>query len=147
MEPLGTPLAGPQGDATRNMMPTGTPVYSSSESHYTELALIKCLHHALTYLEDRALDPGATNPIMDILEIPPEGEDAQAWADDYKDAKQNIGVSVVAPEEMERQRKEMRQWRKFAEGGIAAYDDEDSDEALEVEEVIATGDTSKMDTW
>lgn len=146
---VGTPLAGPDGNEALGIPPLGTPVYSSSEVRYTELALIKCLDHALDYLKDKALDPDATDRVLDILEAPPtpSGQDAEAYAKDYKEARDSIDVFFVSDEEMERREKEMNIWKRFAKVGTAALDEEDPDEALEVEEVVRTSDASKMDDW
>ncbi|KAH7126289.1 hypothetical protein B0J13DRAFT_679604 [Dactylonectria estremocensis] len=129
-EPLDTPLAPPQGNASLMIDPLGCPCYSSSELHYTELIAIRALRPAFGYLQEVAMTPGFINPPIEVMERPQTEFTEQDWQDLPDDGRPFL--TRVDPEDMKKKVAEAKRWRSFEQTGEAPNsdyeDDEDDDE-------------------
>ncbi|KAF5003501.1 hypothetical protein FDECE_9954 [Fusarium decemcellulare] len=146
-EPLDTPLAMPRGNPSLSIDPMGCPCVSSGEPQYTELIAIKAMKSALDYLQEVALTPNFINPPMAVAERRPTDFTDEDWVSLPEENKP--GVTTHAADEMKKQIKEIRRWRKFEETGQAPdFDsDEDSDEVEEVPRNLGKPDWREGEDW
>ncbi|KAJ3526692.1 hypothetical protein NM208_g11067 [Fusarium decemcellulare] len=146
-EPLDTPLAMPRGNPSLSIEPMGCPCVSSGEPQYTELIAIKAMKSALDYLQEVALTPGFINPPMAVAERRPTDFTDEDWVNLPEENKP--GVTTHAADEMKKQIKEIRRWRKFEETGQAPdFDsDDDSDEVEEVPRNLGKPDWREGEDW
>ncbi|KAI9172347.1 Autophagy-related protein [Paramyrothecium foliicola] len=124
--PPGTPLAPPTGNPNEMIPELGCPVYSSSEQHYTELILIKAHETVLAYLQGVAMSPDFENVPITVVDRPTEELTEEAWATLPEEEKPSL--SVADPEEMRKQVKQARRWKKFADTGMAPESSSDEEE-------------------
>ncbi|KAL7910216.1 Arb2 domain-containing protein [Trichoderma velutinum] len=129
-EPLGTPLAPPEGNSELSIPPLGFPCVSSSEAMYTETILIQARSHILSYIQDVAMDLGYENPVVTPVDCPPPAMTEQHW-DDLPEENKPV-VSKVEPTELKAQVKQAKRWRKFQETGQAPDTDSESESESEV---------------
>ncbi|UKZ56730.1 hypothetical protein TrVGV298_010571 [Trichoderma virens] len=127
-EPLGTPLAPPEGNSELSIAPLGFPCFSSSEPMYAETILIRARSHILSHIQDVAMDPGYENPAITPIDCPPPAMTEQHW-DDLPEEDKPV-VEKVDPAEFKEQVKQAKRWRKFQETGKAP--DTDSEPETDV---------------
>ncbi|KAL6404928.1 hypothetical protein AUP68_11764 [Ilyonectria robusta] len=139
-EPLDTPLAPPEGNASLYIENLGCPCYSSSEPHYAELIAIRAFGPILGYIQEVAMTPGFTNPPISVIERPKTDFTDSDWQNLPDENKPSI--IQIDPEIMKREVKQARRWRRFEQTGEAPNSDsEDEDEAKDAQQ----GDKSVRD--
>ncbi|KAL7934196.1 hypothetical protein V8C35DRAFT_321946 [Trichoderma chlorosporum] len=124
-EPLGTPLAPPEGNSELSIPPLGFPCVSSSEPMYVETVLIRARPHILSHIQDVAMDPDYENPAVTPVDCPPPAMTEQHW-DDLPEGDKPV-VSKAEPSELMEQVKQVKRWRKFQETGQAPDTDSESE--------------------
>ncbi|OBS19670.1 hypothetical protein FPOA_11395 [Fusarium poae] len=125
-EPLDTPLAMPGGNPSLMIDPLGCPCFSSGDSQYTEMILIKALEPALAYLQEIALTPGFTNPDMAVAERPATDITDEQWNELPDEVRPE--VRTIDTEWMEEEVKALRRWKYFEKHGVAPPEEDDDDD-------------------
>ncbi|XXH05933.1 hypothetical protein Hte_012376 [Hypoxylon texense] len=84
LEPAGIPLSGPEGNPkTTTFTSLGCPVFSSGESHFTEVTLIAGAGLVLDWLQEVAMTPEGedyANPKFEIVYADPVNDDDPDWS-------------------------------------------------------------------
>jgi hypothetical protein len=124
-EPLGVPLAPPEGNLELNIPPLGLPCFSSSEPMHVETILIRARSHILSYLQDVAVDPDYENPLITPADCPRPPMTEEHW-DDLPEGDKPI-MSKADPAILKQQIKQIKRWKKFEETGQAPDTDSESD--------------------
>ncbi|KAL7948493.1 Arb2 domain-containing protein [Trichoderma barbatum] len=124
-EPVGTPLAPPEGNPGLGIPPLGFPCVSSSESMHVETILIRARSYILSHIEHVALNPDYENPIITLADCPQPAMTEQHWEDLPEEDKPTM--SKPDPTELEKEVKQVKRWRKFQETGQAPDTDSESD--------------------
>ncbi|PNP58865.1 hypothetical protein THARTR1_01113 [Trichoderma harzianum] len=124
-EPLGTPLAPPEGNSELSIPPLGFPCFSSSEPMHAETILIRARSHILSHIQEVAMDLGYENPAITPVDCPPPAMTEQHWEDLPEEDKPE--VSKLDPAEFKAQVKQAKRWRKFQETGKAPDTDSESE--------------------
>ncbi|KAL7783548.1 Arb2 domain-containing protein [Trichoderma afarasin] len=127
-EPLGTPLAPPEGNSELRIPSLGFPCLSSSEPMYDETILIRARSHIISHIQDVAMDLGYENPAVTPIDCPPPAMTEQHW-DDLPEENKPV-VSKVDPAEFKAQVKQAKRWRKFQETGKAPDTDSESESEI-----------------
>ncbi|RDA89244.1 hypothetical protein CP532_0544 [Ophiocordyceps camponoti-leonardi (nom. inval.)] len=91
--PLDMPLAPPTGNEAESIPNLGCPCYSSSETYYTELILIRALVPALNYLQVAATTPDFVNPTIVALKRPEEPMEDN-WEKVPEESRPSISIGV-----------------------------------------------------
>ncbi|KAM0521790.1 hypothetical protein ACHAPE_002351 [Trichoderma viride] len=141
-EPVGTPLAPPEGNSSRWIPSLGLPCLSSSEPMYTESIFVRARSHILSYLQEVALDLEYENPVLVPADYDiPLPTTEQSW-EELPEAEKPI-VIKANPDELEEDIRQIKRWKQFEETGKAP----ESDSEREIEE-RETGEreTKKMKT-
>ncbi|KAM5358332.1 hypothetical protein ACJZ2D_015373 [Fusarium nematophilum] len=145
-DPLGTPLATPRGNPALGIEPLGCPCFSAGEPYFTELLTVRALRPALAYLEEVASTRDFENPPIAVAERLPTDFTDEDWnnlADENKPE-----VTTQNAEELKKQLKEMRRWKKFEETGEAPeWDSDECDEAEEVPRNMGKADWREGEDW
>ncbi|KAL7962335.1 hypothetical protein V8C34DRAFT_311192 [Trichoderma compactum] len=123
-EPLGTPLAPPEGNSELSIPPLGFPCVSSSEPMHAETILIRARFHIFSHIQEVAMDLGYENPAITPVDCPPPAMTEQHWDDLPEEDKPE--VSKLDPAEFKAQVKQAKRWRKFQETGKAPDTDSES---------------------
>jgi hypothetical protein len=128
-------LATPLGNPSLWIPPLGFPCYSSSETYYLELIMIKALDAAMGFLEMVATTPGYRNPdIVVETNVRPKmmGSKPEDYEEspDMKEPKESDlpKVSAVDPAVIEAQLHNDRMWKTYEETGEAVDPRADEDE-------------------
>ncbi|QYT04508.1 hypothetical protein H0G86_011412 [Trichoderma simmonsii] len=124
-EPLGTPLAPPEGNSELSIPALGFPCFSSSEPMYAETILIRARSHILSHIQDVAMDLGHENPAITPIDCPPPAMTEQHWDDLPEEHKPE--VTKLDQAEFKAQVKQAKRWRKFQETGTAPETDSESE--------------------
>ncbi|RFU79833.1 hypothetical protein TARUN_2428 [Trichoderma arundinaceum] len=123
-EPLGVPLAPPEGNSKLRIPPMGFPCFSSSDPMYIEIILIQARSHILSRLQDVAIDPEYENPTITPADCPRPPMTEEHWND--LPAEEKPVMSKADPAMLEEQIKQIKRWRKFEETGQAPDTDSES---------------------
>ncbi|KAL7800114.1 hypothetical protein V8C37DRAFT_364158 [Trichoderma ceciliae] len=124
-EPLGIPLAPPEGNLELNISPLGFPCFSSFDPMYVETILVRARSHILSYLQDVALDPAYENPTITPADCPRPPMTEEHWNDLPEDGKPTM--SKADPAMLAEQIRQIKRWKKFEENGQAPNTDSESD--------------------
>ncbi|KAM0245487.1 hypothetical protein ACHAQJ_010547 [Trichoderma viride] len=124
-EPLGVPLAPPEGNSELSIPPLGLPCFSSSDPMFVETILVQARPHILSYLQDVANDPDYENPPITLADCPRPPMTEERW-DDLPEGDKPV-ISKANPAVLKEQIKQIKRWKKFEETGQAPDTDSESD--------------------
>ncbi|KAL7972510.1 Arb2 domain-containing protein [Trichoderma sp. SZMC 28014] len=134
-EPVGTPLAPPEGNSNLWIPSLGLPCFSSSEPMYTESIFVRARSHILSYLQEVALNPEYENPLLVPADLPlpvpdfPLPTTEQSW-EELPEGEKPIIVKTD-PNELEEDIKQIKRWKQFEETGKAP----ETDSEMETEQM------------
>ncbi|UKZ94983.1 uncharacterized protein TrAFT101_009833 [Trichoderma asperellum] len=120
-EPVGTPLAPPEGNLELCIPSLGLPCLSSCEPMYVESIFIRARSHILSHLQEVALDAEYENPLIVPAECPRPPMTEQNW-EELPEGDKPI-ISKTDPTALKEEMRQIRRWKKFNETGKAPETD------------------------
>lgn len=116
-EPLNTVVSGPDGNPNTTIITSyGCPVYSSGESFYGEMTLIRARDALLSWLEEaHRVGRGYANPQVEVTFADEQFEETPDWVDDpglagpaagaggggHQGSQEGGGLEIITREEWE----------------------------------------------
>jgi hypothetical protein len=124
-EPVGTPLAPPEGTLDLCIPSLGLSCLSSSEPMYTETIFIRARSHILSFLQEVALEPYYVHPFIMLDDCPRPPMTEQNWEELPEEEKPTVSKKDAA--ELKEEMKQVRRWKKFDETGKAPDTDSETE--------------------
>ncbi|KAL7925805.1 Arb2 domain-containing protein [Trichoderma austrokoningii] len=129
-EPVGTPLASPEGNLELSIPPLGLPCFSSSETMNKDTIFVRARSHILSYLQEVALDAEYENPPIVLADCPRPAMTDQGW-EELPEGEKPV-IIKMDPDQLKQDMRQIRRWKKFNETGKAPETDSETEAESEV---------------